>query len=191
MQPITSFQQDHRFLSNFWPCYIAWEGLVYPTLEHAYAAAKTDDASLKKMIQSCPTPGEAKEWLAAHNMKPAITWTIEKKLLLMEELLFLKFGGKEPLLTRALMATGDAELIEGNTWEDVFWGVCNGVGENNLGRLLMKVRESLFEEKNRIEKYLSSTNTHQQLADATGITRLSLYEKMMAFGISQKKYLGY
>jgi len=109
----------------------------------------------------------------------------------MEELLFIKFGGKEPLLTRALIATGDTELIEGNDWEDTFWGVCNGMGENNLGKLLMKVRQSLFEEKELIEKHLSSTDTHRQLADATGMTRLSLYEKMMAFGIPQKKYLGY
>lgn len=109
----------------------------------------------------------------------------------MEELLFLKFGGREPFLTRALMATGDAELVEGNTWDDTFWGVWNGVGENNLGRLLMKVRKTLFEEKALIEKHLSSTDTHQQLSDASGLTRLALYEKMLAFDISQRKYLGY
>ncbi len=191
MQPITTFQENHRFLSNFWPCTIVWEGLVYPSLEHAYAASRTDDPSAKMMIQSCPTPGEAKEWLAAHDMKPAVTWSIPKKLQVMKELLFLKFGGREPLLTRALMSTGNAELIEGNTWNDTFWGVCNGTGENNLGKLLMKVRETLFEEKQRIEKHLSSTKTHQELADAMSISRLALYEKMMAFGISQKKYLGY
>lgn len=89
------------------------------------------------------------------------------------------------------MTTGNAELIEGNTWNDTFWGVCNGEGENNLGKLLMKVRTNLFEEKMRIEKHFSSTDTHQQLADATGFTRLSLYEKMIAFDIPQKKYLGY
>jgi len=191
MQAITSFQGEHRFLSNFWPCTIAWEGLVYPSLEHAYAASRTDDASAKMMICSCSTPGEAKEWLTAKVVEPSASWTIPKKLRVMEELLFLKFGGKEPLLTRALMATGKAELIEGNTWNDTFWGVCNGVGENNLGRLLMKVRESLFNEKKHIEENLSSTNTHQELSDATGLSRLALYEKMMAFDIPQKKYLGY
>jgi len=191
MEVITSFQGDYRFLSNFWPCYIAREGFLYPSLEHAYAASKTDDPGVKLKIQCCSTPGDAKEWLAGHSMQPAISWTIQKKLLVMEELLFLKFGGKEPLLTRALMTTGNIELIEGNDWEDTFWGVCNGTGENNLGKLLMKVRQSLFEEKKLIEKHFSSTDTHQQLADATGMTRLSLYEKMMAFGIPQKKYLGY
>lgn len=191
MEAITSFQGTYRFLSNFWPCYIEWEGLVYPSLEHAYAASKTDDPSVKRMIQSCATPGDAKEYLADHDLKPAMSWTIQKKLLVMEKLLFIKFSGKEPLLTRAFMATGDADLMEGNTWDDTFWGVCNGTGENNLGKLLMKVRQSLFEEKSQIEKHLSSTDTHQQLADAIGITRLCLYEKMMAFDIPQKKYLGY
>lgn len=191
MVDITSFQGEHRFLSNFWPCCIVWEGFVYPSLEHAYAASKTDDPAVKEMIRSCPTPGEAKEYLEHHQLKPAITWTIAKKLLVMETLLYQKFGGKEPLLTRALLATGDSELTEGNTWNDHFWGVCNGVGENHLGKLLMKVRKSLVEEKQRIEQQLSLTDTHQQLAAAVGITRISLYQKMMAFGISQKKYLGY
>ncbi|MES2374696.1 MAG: NADAR family protein [Bacteroidota bacterium] len=191
MNPITTFQGEHRFLSNFWPCCIVWEDFVYPTLEHAYVASKTDDLTVKQLIRSCPTPGDAKDYLYQHAMKPSPSWTIEKKLLVMEKLLFIKFSGKDPFLTRALMTTGNAELIEGNTWGDAFWGVYNGEGENNLGKLLMKVRTHLFDEKARIEKCLSSTDTHQQLADATGLTRLSLYEKMMAFDIPQKKYLGY
>ena len=40
-----------------------------------------------------------------------------------------------------LINTGDAILIEGNTWGDTYWGVCDGVGENRLGKLLMEVRE--------------------------------------------------
>ena len=191
MQPINSFQEPHRFLSNFWPCTIVWDGLVYPSLEHAYAASKTADTTIKIAIRDCATPGDAKEYLAAHSLQPDSAWTIPKKLQVMEALLFLKFGGREPLLTRALVATGNAELIEGNDWGDDFWGVYKGSGENNLGKLLMKVRSSLTEEKQRIEKHLTDTSTHQELAEATGLDRLMLYEKMMAFGISQKKYLGY
>jgi ribA/ribD-fused uncharacterized protein len=191
MNAISTFRGEYRFLSNFWPCCIVWEDLVYPTLEHAYAASKTDDPSIKQMIQSCATPGDAKEYLSNQAIQPSLSWTIEKKLWVMEKLLFIKFSGKEPFLTRALMATGDAELVEGNTWDDTFWGVCNDEGENNLGKLLMKVRSTLFEEKTSIETHLSSTETHQQLADATGLTTRSLYEKMMAFNIPQKKYLSY
>jgi ribA/ribD-fused uncharacterized protein len=191
MTPINSFQEPHRFLSNFWPCYIEWEGLVYPTLEHAYVSAKVEAHVLKEKIRSCSTPGEAKEYLAANQLETAGFWTNEKKLQVMEDLLHIKFGGKVPLLTRALLGTGYAELIEGNTWDDTFWGVCNGTGENHLGKLLMKVRAKLLEEKNKIEALIPTTQTHRQLADACKITPLQLYEKMLSFNISQKKYLGY
>ncbi len=46
-------------------------------------------------------------------------------------------------LRRRLLETGDAELVEGNTWGDRFWGVCDGEGENHLGRVLIKVRGEL------------------------------------------------
>jgi predicted NAD-dependent protein-ADP-ribosyltransferase YbiA (DUF1768 family) len=47
------------------------------------------------------------------------------------------------ILADKLIATGDTELIEGNNWRDYFWGMCNGKGKNNLGKILMKVREEL------------------------------------------------
>ena len=69
----------------------------------------------------------------------------EVKIEIMEEALRLKFD--DPHLKDLLLATGDKELIEGNTWNDQFWGVCNGVGENNLGKLLMKLRKEYSEGK--------------------------------------------
>ena len=45
-----------------------------------------------------------------------------------------------------LLATGDEHLEEGNTWGDTTWGTVNGIGENRLGRILMKVRKELQEE---------------------------------------------
>ena len=59
----------------------------------------------------------------------------------MKEIVILKFIN--PNLKEKLLATKDAELIEGNTWNDRCWGVCDGVGQNNLGRILMEVRELL------------------------------------------------
>ena len=59
----------------------------------------------------------------------------------MKILLRQKFG--DAWLRAKLLATGDAELIEGNYWHDTFWGMCNGKGENHLGRLLMEVRSEL------------------------------------------------
>jgi predicted NAD-dependent protein-ADP-ribosyltransferase YbiA (DUF1768 family) len=46
-------------------------------------------------------------------------------------------------LANALLATGQAQLVEGNTWNDTYWGVCHGEGLNVLGMLLMQVRADL------------------------------------------------
>lgn len=59
----------------------------------------------------------------------------------MRDLLIQKFEDEQ--LKIDLLDTGDVELIEGNTWDDTFWGVCNGVGTNWLGRLLMEIRSNL------------------------------------------------
>ena len=63
----------------------------------------------------------------------------------MLEGLYRKFTNDE--LAEWLLDTGDEELVEGNWWGDRYWGVCNGIGQNKLGKLLMKVREELAEEK--------------------------------------------
>ena len=53
-----------------------------------------------------------------------------------------KFNNNDEL-KEMLISTGDEELIEGNHWHDVFWGICNGKGENNLGKILMQVRSEI------------------------------------------------
>lgn len=56
----------------------------------------------------------------------------------MEQILRVKFS--DPTLRKLLLDTGNAKLIEGNTWNDTFWGVCRGKGQNNLGLILQKLR---------------------------------------------------
>jgi N-glycosidase YbiA len=185
---INAFQGEYRFLSNFWPCYLVYNNLLYPTVEHAYQAAKVESAEVKTMIKDCHTPAEAKDYLEIHTIKPGLDWTVDKKLLVMEQLLMIKFGGKEPFLTRSLLATEDATLIEGNTWNDNFWGVCDNTGENNLGRLLMKVREELFRQKEQIILQLALKQENTAIANTLSITPRSLYEKMIAFSIQNKEY---
>jgi predicted NAD-dependent protein-ADP-ribosyltransferase YbiA (DUF1768 family) len=60
----------------------------------------------------------------------------------MRSLLAQKVPAWHPLAER-LMATGDAELIEGNTWGDRYWGVVDGTGENRLDKHLMQRRGAL------------------------------------------------
>lgn len=61
----------------------------------------------------------------------------------MLHLLRLKF--EIPAIAEDLLDTGDQRLVEGNVWGDRYWGVCDGVGENWLGELLMQVRDELLE----------------------------------------------
>ena len=60
----------------------------------------------------------------------------------MHDIVYAKFS-QNPILRQKLINTQDMILIENNTWNDTFWGVCNGVGENHLGKILMEVREEL------------------------------------------------
>lgn len=137
MKTIDSFQGPYRFLSNFWSVQITYEKLSYPTVEHAYQAAKTLDQADRYHIAVEDTPGRAKR--AGQKLTLRDDWE-EIKLDVMEQLLRLKFAEGSKLLTW-LRNTQDAELIEGNTWGDKFWGVCNGEGQNHLGKLLMKIRD--------------------------------------------------
>ena len=65
------------------------------------------------------------------------------KLNVMRDLVWRKFS-EDPELRAKLLATGDAELVEGNAWGDTFWGVDqSGKGENHLGKILMETRTRL------------------------------------------------
>src|SRR5262245_38369108 len=57
---IDRFQDEYRFLSNFWPATVEFEGLTYPTVEHAYQSAKTLDMNERRRIAACATPADAK-----------------------------------------------------------------------------------------------------------------------------------
>lgn len=139
-EPITSFRDDYYFLSNFYPSTIRWQGKLWKTVEHAYAAAKTLDEDQRELIRKASTPAMAKKLGRAVTLRE--NWD-EVRLTVMEELLELKFSN--PFLKPLLIQTGDRELIEGNNWNDKFWGVFRGEGENNLGRLLMELRQRIRE----------------------------------------------
>lgn len=142
---IDDFRGDNQFLSNFAPAPVTLEGMEYPTVEHAYQAAKTQDAGERQMIRLASTPDLAKKMSRKLTRRP--DWP-EVKVDIMRELVWQKFQG-HPDLKELLLATGDAELAEGNTWHDNFWGSCRcaqcaaSPGQNWLGRLLMEVRERL------------------------------------------------
>lgn len=139
---IDSFRGDFGFLSNFFESSLWVNGVQYRSVEHAYQAAKAHDESTKKLIRDAKSPGIAKKLGYSCQLPP--DWD-NRKVGIMREIVSEKF--KNPLLRAMLLATEDAELVEGNTWNDKFWGVCRGVGQNWLGKILMEVREECRQEE--------------------------------------------
>jgi len=135
---IDHFTGPNRFLSNFYPAQVEFDGYLYPTVEHAFQAAKTLNPEVREEIRLAETPSEAKKLGRLLDLRP--DWE-EVKLDVMHSLLFEKFS--IPFLRKRLLETGDRTLVEGNTWGDTYWGVHRTQGENHLGRLLMQVREEL------------------------------------------------
>jgi ribA/ribD-fused uncharacterized protein len=143
MTAITRFRGNYAFLSNFYSSPITVNGIAFPTVEHAFQAAKVRldhprrrDAQI--LIAEHPTPAGAKR--AGRSVTLRADWKTAH-LPIMRRLLALKFADRR--LRRLLMDTSDLPLIEGNDWKDTYWGVCNGVGRNQLGVLLMELRAEL------------------------------------------------
>lgn len=134
MKIISKFRGEYAFLSNF---YILNDG---KSVEHYYQAAKCNNLKDYITILNASTPAEAKR--LSKQIEIRQDWG-NIKLVVMEQLLIKKFS--DPILAEKLVNTLDYQLIEGNEWGDKFWGVCNGVGYNHLGRLLMKIRDEFLD----------------------------------------------
>jgi ribA/ribD-fused uncharacterized protein len=179
---IDRFVGQHRFLSNFCPSPMAifvltdtdlaieirrisglgqMDGLVVMadhegggyhvgvlTVEHGFQSDKAATAVEQLVVLRSDTAATAKS--RGRRVRMRDDWE-DVKLDVMRRWLRLKFS--TPSFRDALIATGDAELIEGNTWHDTQWGcVQRGgawVGENMLGKLLMEVRAEIVEKEYR------------------------------------------
>lgn len=138
---IAKFRGAYGFLSNFWTCPVEMDGVTYPSVEHAYQAAKCfAPANRAKFLTG--KPGDAKRLGKRIAIRKG--WE-DVKLEIMLSLVRKKF--ENPELQDKLMDTLGEELREGNDWGDLFWGVDDylGVGENHLGKILMQVRSEIAE----------------------------------------------
>lgn len=135
---IDNFDNEYRFLSNFGPGQIEYEGEVYQTSEHLYQTLKTLDPEEQKFVRISSTPGESKR--RGKKITRREDWN-EVKDEIMRMILGLKFS-QNPHLMKKLLDTGDQKLIESNTWGDTYWGVCFGNGQNKLGLMLQEVRSN-------------------------------------------------
>lgn len=132
--------------SNFQPATIVDEmGITYPTVEHYYQAQKTYDRERRLRISVCETPAQAKKLGRSFPASP--DWAERK-----ERVMLAGLKQKFTLDTehgRGLLHCDDPEITEFNTWCDTYWGRCicdthKGMGSNRLGVLLMRIRDTLF-----------------------------------------------
>lgn len=139
---IDRFVGKHAFLSNFYSSTIYVDAKAYATVEHAYQAHKSLDESVKETIRNAPTAAVAKKLGRAVILRS--DWE-DVKVDLMKSFIKKKF--ENPFLRPLLLQTDDATLIEGNHWNDTFWGVCRGKGLNVLGRILEEERRMILLEE--------------------------------------------
>lgn len=136
--PITSFTKKYRFLSNLADSPVEYQGVIYPSVENAFQAAKTPFAGERGFIRKLS---------AFHAKRAGLSVTLrydweDVKVEIMAQLIHDKFERNEHL-RKLLLETGEEGLVEGNRWGDDYWGVCSEKGLNILGRLLMRGRDAI------------------------------------------------
>lgn len=138
---IKQFKDEYRFLSNFWFSEIEFEGIRYQTNEHAYQAAKTLDQDERIYISKLPKPGDAKRY--GRRIKLREDWE-SVKFDIMYRINLDKYTSNLSL-KKKLLDTCNEYIQEGNMWGDTIWGIDlkTGKGENNLGKILMRIRDEL------------------------------------------------
>lgn len=164
---IHGFFNKHRYLSNFHLHSIEYEGIIYPSSENAYQAAKVLIGSEQPPIA---IEGKLVPIVREHflDLDPSGAKSLGRKVTLRNDWLFelpqadqlsdsqgvliLQVRDKimldlnrskfqDPTLKAMLVSTDEKYLEETNWWKDDYWGTCNGTGLNKLGRILMKIRD--------------------------------------------------
>jgi len=144
---IHGFFEQYRCFSNFHPCPVEIDGLTYPSSEHAYMAMKTTDAfQRKKLAFEIVKPGDAKKFGGPGG---GITlregWDAGLRDTEMDRVVYAKFSQNKAEQS-ILLSTLGKSLHETNWWKDTYWGVCEGIGQDKLGKTLERVRDRIARE---------------------------------------------
>ena len=140
---INKFRKEYGFLSNFYPCEITLDGILYKSVENAYMSAKSDNPEWKEFCRT-ETAGDVKNKSHEDEFILVENWD-DIKVKVMKKCLIQKFNTFP--LKQKLLATENQNIVEGTEWHDTFWGVDlklnPNYGENMLGRLIMSIRSKL------------------------------------------------
>ena len=137
-EEIDYFREEYEFLSNFYPTKVVFDGITYYNAEAAYQAQKCF-LQADRLRFSLLSADEAKR--LGQKIEIRSDWD-EIKYYVMEQVVYAKFAQNQTL-AQDLLDTANKPLKEGNTWGDVYWGINlrTGEGENNLGKILMALRD--------------------------------------------------
>jgi len=145
---IMQFRGKYVFLSNFYGIEFMYKGHKFFNSEQAFHWEKAEDEESKNLILSTNSPIDAKK--IGRKCKCGIEKWDKNKFDIMEQILIAKFSNPE--LRKKLQETKNYTLIEGNYWHDNIWGICmcdkcsvKKIGANNLGKILMKIRDQYIE----------------------------------------------
>ena len=179
---ITSFRGKYAFLSNMYTANVTYGGHTFTNSEAAFQSMKCPD----RAREFCRLDAVSAKMLGRRvDIRP--DWE-DIKLTVMENVCRCKFT-QDPQLAQLLLNTGDAELIEGNRWNDTYWGVCGGIGENNLGKILMRIRSELQEKTQHSLSAFSGKLIAIEGVDGSGKQTQAklLAERLIQLGISVRQ----
>lgn len=140
-EAIGFYPREFYPLDNFSSFKVEWNGYLYSSLEEAYQAASFmgSNEELVEKVKKSHSADEAQRIAYANRDKQRVDWN-DIKVGIMEELLRLKIE-QNPYVLKKLLQTKDYLIVEDSP-KDSFWGWGeNRNGENQLGKLWMKLRE--------------------------------------------------
>lgn len=164
---------NHGFVKN---------GIYYKTVEHYYQSEKFDNLEIKKKIIDASSPKEAsnigrdRNNIRIHNFKKI-------KNQVMYEGILEKFRQNREIAYK-LIETKDATIAEA-TVDEYYWGIgADKTGKNNIGKILVKVREKIKREllESIIEKARIKGEVYvigHRLADADSIFSSYILSKIL------------
>lgn len=169
---ITKFRGYNYYMSNRSDYKVSFFGLDYDRSENAFQAMKCINKSQREVFCKMIFK-EAKKLGKRVNCRT--DWNSIRKDV-MFNILLCKFVQHRDIREK-LIATCDIPLIEGNVWGDTYWGVCNGVGLNNMGKTLMNVREFLSPYKN--PKYIYAKDLDVVIIKLNETDALIMYDEVV------------
>ncbi len=135
---IDSFKGKHSFLSNFFEAPVEYDGFVYRNTEAAFQAQKTNSKAERQQFTTLDASSSKR---LGRSVTLRSDWE-DVKDRIMYEVCLAKFT-QNPHLAQKLIETKGEYLVEGNDWNDCYWGKCNGNGLNKLGEILMSIRKEI------------------------------------------------